>query len=359
MRPLIGRAAPERRVDSACVYRPFRLAPALALALALVASLNLTPWLVAEAEAGRGDARARTEASQPRSATTTTRPAKAPTQAARGQTRPARATAQVAKAQGKPAKAASRPAARPRPVRRPVVVVERPSPPASDTGPAVTAALGQASRATGIDPLLLVSLAWQESRFDPRARNRRSTARGLMQFTEATWLEVVRDFGPRHGLAARAAQLETNWTTGAIATRQPRQMREILGLRDNPRLAALLAAERISRARAMMQESLGRTPTSEDLYLVHLLGPAGAQRFLAALARTPSRPAAEFVSNEGLTRNRELFADRDSGQSLSVAEVHGWVGRSIAGQRALHGPILGPILATLGVAPVMEVADAR
>ncbi|TDG16598.1 hypothetical protein E2C05_29075, partial [Paracraurococcus ruber] len=234
----------------------------------------------------------------------------------------------------------------------------RPAAPAPDRGQVVAAALGQASRATGIDPLLLVALAWQESRFDPRARNGRSTARGLMQFTQATWLEVVRDFGPRHGLAPTAAQLRTDWQTGTIGTRNGRQMRQVLALRDNPRYAAVLAAERINRARASLQDTLGRAPRPEDLYLVHLLGPGGAQRFLAGLAKTPGRPAAEFVASDSLALNREVFTDRGTGRPLTLAEVHGWIGRSIAGQRDAHGPVL----AAMGAGPaveVVEVADAR
>jgi soluble lytic murein transglycosylase-like protein len=75
-------------------------------------------------------------------------------------------------------------------------------PPAS-----ILLALQRAEAATGANPALLLAIARRESGFDPAARNHRSSARGLMQFTSATWLEVVRDFGQRHGLAQHAVAL--------------------------------------------------------------------------------------------------------------------------------------------------------
>jgi hypothetical protein len=92
-----------------------------------------------------------------------------------------------------------------------------------------------------------------------------------------------------------------------------------------------------------------------DLYLVHLLGPSGAQRFLAALDRTPGKPAADYVAADSMALNREVFVERGSDRKLSLAEVHAWVDRSIAGQRSLHAPLF----AALGAPAVVEVADAR
>ena len=176
-----------------------------------------------------------------------------------------------------------------------------------------------------------------------------------MQFTEATWLEAVRDHGPQHGLRYEAAVLSTNPASGSITTRQPRARSRILELRDNPRYAAVLAAERINRARLALQQSLGRPVGPADLYLVHLLGPAGAQRFLTALDRTPGRPAAEFVAADSMALNREVFVERGSSRQLSLAEVHAWVAQAIAAQRALHAPLFIALSTPL----IVEVADAR
>jgi hypothetical protein len=92
-----------------------------------------------------------------------------------------------------------------------------------------------------------------------------------------------------------------------------------------------------------------------DLYLVHLLGPAGAQRFLAALDSTPTKPAVGFVAADSMALNREVFVERGSARPLSLAEVHAWVARAIAGQREMHAPLFE----ALGATAVVEVAEAR
>ncbi|MEN0074703.1 MAG: transglycosylase SLT domain-containing protein, partial [Paracraurococcus sp.] len=219
----------------------------------------------------------------------------------------------------------------------------------------VVSALDRAVRSTGVEPTLLAALAWQESRFDPQARNGRSTARGLMQFTESTWLQAVRDHGAQHGLAYEASMLTTDAATGSISVRKPKLRARILELRNNPRYAAALAAQEISRARAALELALMRPVGPADLYLVHLLGPAGAQRFLTALDRTPNRPAVQVVGADSVALNRELFADRESKKPLTLAEVHAWIARSIAAQREMNAQLL----TALGARPVGEVADAR
>ncbi|WP_176849556.1 transglycosylase SLT domain-containing protein [Belnapia rosea] len=226
-------------------------------------------------------------------------------------------------------------AAKPRPAAAPAAraVAE------GEPSPSVAAALAAATRSTGTDPVLLRAIAWQESRFSHRAGNRQSTARGLMQFTEATWLEVVRDFGPRHGMAREAALLSTNPRTGAITTRHPRDLRAILARRFDPRLSAIMAAERLAAEQAGLQAMLGRPAGPAELYVTHLLGPAGARRFLAELNRAPARPALEAVGSDSIAANRGVFFERGTGRMLSLAEVHAGVGRLLAEQGASPRPI--------------------
>jgi hypothetical protein len=240
-----------------------------------------------------------------------------------------------------PRRQAAAPArARPRTVAAaaPVAVA---APPTADGAPSpvVAAALASATRSTGADPVLLRAIAWQESRFSHRAGNRQSSARGLMQFTEATWLEVVRDFGARHGLARQAASLSTDARTGAITSKRPRDLRYILSLRFNPRLSAIMAAERLAAERAALEAVLGRPAGATEFYLTHLLGPAGARRFLAELDRAPARPAAEAVGADSLAANRGVFYERGTGRALSLAEVQAAVARMLAQQRAAPEPI--------------------
>jgi hypothetical protein len=193
-------------------------------------------------------------------------------------------------------------------------------------------ALHQAARATDMDPALLYAMAWKESRFDPKAQNTRSTARGLMQFTDETWLEVVRDYGPRHGLAHQAAAIITDRKTGRISVRDGKSRKYVLGLRDNPRLSAALAVAWMAGESAALERVLGRPVTETDLYAVHFLGPAGAQRFLTELERSPFLPAAQFVNPDGVSRNRNIFIERN-GRIRSLREVYSWMADAIQEQR--------------------------
>ena len=215
------------------------------------------------------------------------------------------------------------------------------APPAS-----VLSALQRAEAATGADPALLLAIARRESGFDPAARNHRSSARGLMQFTDATWLEVVRDFGHRHGLAQQAVALSAAPRGGVPPNAH--LVAEVLRLRDDPRLAAVMTAERLEAWRGPLEQALGRAVTPTDLYFVHLLGPAGARRFLLELARAPGQAAAGVVGGAA-EANRSLFV-RD-GRALSLAEVHRDVARSLAiGPRETAAAAMGPIV---------QVAEAR
>lgn len=231
--------------------------------------------------------------------------------------------------------------------------------------PAVVAALGNAARASGADPALLLAMAWKESRLDPLARNSQSSARGLMQFTCGTWLEVVRDYGPKYGLAHHSARLLTDHRSGEISTRRPRHLTEILKLRDNPRLSAMMAAERISRRQADLAKALGRAPTAADLYMVHLLGPVGAQRFLAELQRAPSRPVTEAIGADSLQQNLGMFMARDSGRPLSLGHVYQAIEHLIDDQRTTRAELLASLTVQPSTGPggtpgrVIEVADAR
>jgi len=213
-------------------------------------------------------------------------------------------------------------------------------PPAS-----ILLALQRAEAATGANPALLLAIARRESGFDPAARNHRSSARGLMQFTSATWLEVVRDFGQRHGLAQHAVALSAA-PRGSVP-QNAQLVAEVLRLRDDPRIAAVMTAERLETWHKPLEQALGREVTPTDLYFIHLLGPAGARRFLIELARSPGQ-AAVGVVGRAAKANRSLFV-RDR-RALSLAEVHRDVAQSLA---------IGPGDATASdSASVAQVAEA-
>ena len=194
--------------------------------------------------------------------------------------------------------------------------------------PAVLGAILDATQASDIAPDLMMALAWRESRFAPAARSRLSSATGLLQFTSGTWVQVVREFGAKHG-AARYADAIQRERSGNYTFQGAHMQEAILRLRTDPNLSANLAVEMLGRQRAALQASLTRTTTPTDLYLMHVLGPNGSARFLAALERRPSASMLE-VANRRLLRNAGLLA-RD-GRPMTVANTYAAVQNMLADQ---------------------------
>ena len=59
----------------------------------------------------------------------------------------------------------------------------------------------RAVQATNVDPAYLMVLADKESSLLPDNKAQTSSAEGLFQFVEGTWLDVLRRYGPKHGYA--------------------------------------------------------------------------------------------------------------------------------------------------------------
>jgi hypothetical protein len=179
----------------------------------------------------------------------------------------------------------------------------------------------KASDEAGVDPVYMMALADKESSFDTDAKASTSSAQGLFQFVTRTWLEMIRDYGARYGLAEEAAAVKGR---GSAITVAGAMRARVLGLRNDPRVAALMAAELLKRDRERIEARVGRALTTTELYLAHFLGTASAGRFLSLSSEKPDEVAGrEFRS--AARANRSLFTEKSGGKrrSLTVAELHG------------------------------------
>ena len=61
--------------------------------------------------------------------------------------------------------------------------------------------LVKAAEKTGVDPVYLMTLADVESSLEPQAKAPTSSAEGLFQFIDQTWLEVLYHHAEAHGFA--------------------------------------------------------------------------------------------------------------------------------------------------------------
>lgn len=186
--------------------------------------------------------------------------------------------------------------------------------------------LRQTSQKTGVNFAYLVSQAAQESGFKVDAQAKTSSARGLFQFIESTWLELVRDHGAKHGLAEEAGQIGRG-PDGRPRVSDPDTRQRILSLRDDPRAASAMAAEYARSNQTILSREFNADVKKVDLYLGHFLGPAGASKFLSALKGDPSQPAASLLP-EAAAANRGVFYDQD-GRSRSVGDIHAMFARKL------------------------------
>ena len=128
----------------------------------------------------------------------------------------------------------------------------------------------RAAQVTGVDPAYMMALADKESSLLPDSKARTSSAQGLFQFIEGTWLEVLRRYGPKHGYAAQAEAIRR--VQGRPVVADPRQREAILSLRRDPYLSALMAGEMINTHRQTLSGQVARDPSFAELYMAHFLG---------------------------------------------------------------------------------------
>lgn len=179
----------------------------------------------------------------------------------------------------------------------------------------------RAGKVVGADPTLLMAVADKESSFSTSVQAKTSSATGLYQFIEQTWLGVVAEFGAKHGLAAEAKLIGRNGRQFFVADAAERQ--RILDLRREPYLSALLAGEMLKRDTLRLEKAMGRHLTGGEIYLIHFLGPDAAQTFIETMEEKPDVKAAELLPRPAQA-NRPIFYADAGGETktLSVSEVH-------------------------------------
>lgn len=197
------------------------------------------------------------------------------------------------------------------PTASPVPAIQAATTPVADRD--VRAAIARASQSTGVDFDYLLAQAKLESGLDPDAKARTSSATGLYQFIDSTWLRTMDRHGDKYGLGWATDRIGPG---GAVADRGTRD--QLLSLRYDADVSALMAAELARDNTTGLKGFLGREPEPAELYLAHFLGLGGAQKFLGAY-RTDAGQSAAALMPKAAGANRPIFYDQ--GRERSVAEV--------------------------------------
>jgi hypothetical protein len=189
----------------------------------------------------------------------------------------------------------------------------------STAGSAVAGAIRQAAQATGTSFQYLLATAQVESGLNPQAGAPTSSARGLFQFVEQTWLGTIKKSGAALGYGQYAAAI-TQTPSGHYEVRDTAMRNAILRLRNDPTANAVMAGAFTQANAALLSERLGRSPSEGELYIAHFLGAGGAARLISAAGDTPNAGAAKYFPNAAAA-NTPIFYDRTTGAARSLAQV--------------------------------------
>lgn len=162
----------------------------------------------------------------------------------------------------------------------------------------VRATIEAAAKMVGVDPSLMMTMANVESAFNitaqPRAKGGKllSSAKGLYQFIDGTWADMIRKYGDKYGLASNVTAFD-------------------------PRANALMGAEYIMENHRYLKSKLGRDPTDTELYAAHFMGPGTAANFF----KMPQDAIAATHFGAQAAANRGIFYSKD-GTPLTIRGVN-------------------------------------
>ncbi len=174
--------------------------------------------------------------------------------------------------------------------------------------------LNRAGDKSGVDFDYLVQTALRESSFNPNAKAQTSSAVGLFQFIESTWLEVMKLEGDRLGYGNYVQAIEQD-SNGKFSIQNSALRNEVLALREDPQVSADLAAAFTRRNGEYLSDKFGRNPSPGELYIAHFLGARGAERMFNAGLSNPDQIAAEIFPQQA-EANRSIFYDNSGARTI-------------------------------------------
>jgi len=149
-----------------------------------------------------------------------------------------------------------------------------------------------------------------ESDGDPNAKNSRSSATGLGQFLNDTWLELIREYRP-------------DLTRG-------RSESQTLELRRDTKLAREITTRSVEHNATMLRQR-GLPISAGAVYLAHFAGAAGAVAILSASDGTDAASVLAGADATGRTKREQLIKANPFLEHLTVADLKIWAERKMRG----------------------------
>ena len=207
----------------------------------------------------------------------------------------------------------------------------------------IAGSIKQAASTTGASFEYLLATAKMESNFNPKAAATTSSARGLFQFIDQTWLGTVKEAGAHLGYGKYADAITKN-PSGSYSVSDPAARAAIMKLRDDPEAASSMAAVLTQSNSFKLTGKIGRRPTDAELYMAHFMGVGGAGKLIPNAEDNPKASAARMFPNAAAA-NQSIFYDR-SGRARSVSQVYSVLNTRYAG--AANSPATRTAMAAAG-----------
>jgi hypothetical protein len=170
---------------------------------------------------------------------------------------------------------------------------------------------------------LIDSIIGVESGGNPNARNPNSSASGLGQFIDSTWLSTIRSTRP--DLAGKSDA-------------------ELLALKTDPQLSREMTEAYANQNGRILSQS-GHEATPGNTYLAHFAGPQGA---VSVLGADPSAPVGQILGPAVVKANPFLA-------NMTAGDLRAWADRKMGGSARAPQPApatpASPPSAPLNIAP--------
>jgi hypothetical protein len=217
----------------------------------------------------------------------------------------------------------------------------------------IAGAVKQAADATGASFEYLLTTAKMESDFNPTAGASTSSAHGLFQFIDQTWLGTVKEAGSQLGYGKYANAI-TKSSSGNYSVSDPSARTAVMKLRDDPAASSAMAGVLTQSNSFKLTGKIGRRPNDAELYMAHFMGVGGAAKLISNAEDNPQASGARLFPNAAAA-NRSIFYDR-SGRARSVSEVYSVLTSRYAS--AANSPATRTAMAAVGATPSVNTALA-
>ena len=134
-----------------------------------------------------------------------------------------------------------------------------------------------------------------ESGNDPNIKNKKSTAEGLGQFIDSTWVYMVRKYRPDIAKGKTDEQLKT--------------------LKRDPALSREMTTRYVEENSALLKKH-GFPVNVRNLYVMHFLGSGEGPKLLRA---DPNQPVSSFISARSINANKKVLSGKTAQQVLDWA----------------------------------------